>query len=702
MNTRDKEELFFGTWRNDAAGLPCFDLDLSEHTATNFPFRHLISTGRLAAMADQWGNLNLFTTEGGFRWLNSPEDCSARSSLGLMAKSEGECISLFHSELALQRSIRVGVGYVEYSGEADIGTGRFQLNQRVYSTPLREKFLYAEFQLTRLDKGPKIPLTLEIRSDVTLWDKMNPTFAGTDGHASFSQAGDVLEAVFLVGEDHWQASHFGSSLRLSHELIGNPSDEVFIRCATGYGTAPSHCPSFQDAQSLWRRRLEPFAAKGPEPWMEQECRWNAGQLLSFCSYDNSVDEYYISLGGYGWAGFSVREVSETSMILAYSDWHLATAALRFVAKTQLASGDVPKFHTMRLDRKSEEFDSDNELWFVLGCVESVSQSGKFTFLDEICPFWGGGTATIWEHLRRAFYWVRDKIGRGSHGLILIREGDWNDYLSQMGAGGKGESVMNSGIACRAFAGLARLARKRGDEKFAREAEQFVEESRAAVESAFFHGWFLRGYTDAGRPVGSRAEDRLFINAQSWPVLGACGTPAQRRAALKASLQKCHTPIGLTLMSRPYSSPAPDDISRCAIPAGDGENAGIWPQTIYWMVWALAEEGMLDEAIEEWICGTLRNHSRQFPMVPFGIFNGPDCYSSRWAGGREGWTQVQLLNRAQFAPMNPAIAWQGFAMRKINEAALKFAPDEKNFETVSSDAFSYEASVNHHLASNPQP
>jgi hypothetical protein len=57
-------------------------------------------------------------------------------------------------------------------------------------------------------------------------------------------------------------------------------------------------------------------------------------------------------------------------------------------------------------------------------------------------------------------------------------------------------------------------------------------------------------------------------------------------------------------------------------------------------------------------------------VPYGIFNGPDCFSSKWAGKREGWTQSQLLNRGQFVPTNPMIAWQGFTLRKITEALQK--------------------------------
>jgi hypothetical protein len=218
--------------------------------------------------------------------------------------------------------------------------------------------------------------------------------------------------------------------------------------------------------------------------------------------------------------------------------------------------------------------------------------------------------------------------------------------------------------------MARVAGERGETNLAAELEQYTAELRVAVASAFDGRWFARGYTDAGRAVGTSAEKRLFINAQTWAVLGGCATPAQARMALGNMVHECHSDIGLLLMSRPFSSPAPDDISWCAIPAGDGENAGIWPQTVHWAVWALAEAGMLDEARAEWECGTLHAHARRFPEVPYGVFNGPDCFSSRWAGAREGWTQEQLIDRARFAPMNPPVAWQGFSWRRLAEAVAR--------------------------------
>src|ERR1700677_3624850 len=107
------EKQHYGNWATDTAGLPCFDLVVGDRQAPDASFRHLISTGHVSAMADRWGNVNLFTTEGGFVWLNSPESTYARSSLYMTMEIEGEPISLLYSELTKREKIRVGVGYIE-------------------------------------------------------------------------------------------------------------------------------------------------------------------------------------------------------------------------------------------------------------------------------------------------------------------------------------------------------------------------------------------------------------------------------------------------------------------------------------------------------------------------------------------------------------------------------------------------------------
>ena len=674
----DLGKLRYGAWKTGPSGLPYFELNVDDDEATDAPFRHLISTGRLSAMTDRWGNVNLFTTEGGFLWLNSPMSSVARGSVYLMAEVDGELISLIYSELTEKEAIRIGTGYIEYRGVLKTDRIHLRITQQVFAAPGRQRSIFVRFSLSNL-AGEACQGRLEIRGDVApsrldtpgnhrrpcLHDPQTPR-----GWAIFPNAHEQIGDVYLATDEGWQGNAKRETLRLSREAMIEPGAEFRFQAFAGYGTPETFevsVPTLEEVQVEWAQYLAPFRVSAGEPWMARESLWNMGQLLSFTAYDSSVDEYYISLGGYGWAGFSVREVSQTSMVLASGDWEMTAASLRFVAKTQLASGDVPKIHNLRRDRVSHDFDSDNELWFVLGCCESIAISNRPDFLHEVCTFWDGGEGTIWEHMKRAFYWVRDQIGLGKRGLILIREGDWNDYLSLMGAEGRGESVMNSGMACRAFAAMAKMARQRGEVDLMTELQAYVAGLSQAIAQTFDQGWFRCGYTDAGKSVGSYAEHRVFLNAQTWAVLAKCGTTEQRQTALRNTIRHCHTEIGLMLMSRPYSSPAPDDVSWCSIPAGEGENAGIWPQAAHWFVWALTEEGMLDEAWAEWKCATLHAHSQLFPSVPYGIFNGPDCFSSRWAGKREGRTQVQLLNRALSVPMNPMIAWQSFTLRKINQA-----------------------------------
>jgi len=112
----DSEQLHYGAWGRDGSGLPFFDLLVADDDVPDAPFRHLLSTGHLSAMADRWGNVNLFTTEGGFLWLNPADSCKARGLIYLMMEVDGELISLIYSELTSKERIRIGTGSIEYCG----------------------------------------------------------------------------------------------------------------------------------------------------------------------------------------------------------------------------------------------------------------------------------------------------------------------------------------------------------------------------------------------------------------------------------------------------------------------------------------------------------------------------------------------------------------------------------------------------------
>ncbi len=675
-----------GKWTRDEAQLPCFDLDAPEAAHPYTSLRHLLASGRLSGFADRWGNLALFTTDGGCGYLDITRNAHlCRSGLYSMVRLDGQLVSLIPGQWSHRESTRYGCGYARYTGKADLeGLGSLGVEQIFAASPEGEPFLHGFYRIENLTEKP-VDLEWIVASDITLiedYRKVEPEkpLSG-DGMVCLEKVHEAVSDVYLVTDQpQWQGQAVSLvAIGLTRKVHLQPGEQAQVAVCMGYGSAQDRdrakqaCRDrrFESVVQAWARKVAPAGPVGEEDWIRDECLWTFGQLLAFTNYDSSLAEHYVSLGGYGWRGFNQRELGEVSMVLSTWQGELARSNLRFMARTQWTNGDMPKGHNFSRRREvvppAEEPDcSDPEIWFLLGAT-TVALEGDTEMLDVSIPWADGGQASMWEHMARAFVHVRDAIGRGSHGLVRFVRGDWNDYLGPMGSRGRGESMMNSGMACRAYAQLAELARRRGLGDFAREVEAELESLRASVAEGFDAGHFLRGYTDEGKIVGGSADGRVFLNAQSWPVLGGCGSDAQRRRALETALEACRTELGLCLVSKPFASPPPADISHLPIPAGEGENGGVWPQTVAWMIWALAETGMTDQARDVWKRMTLRHHYRTYPDVPFGIFNGPDCYNSHLAGERAHWTQIQLWNRQIHTPMNPAVAWQAFAMRKIKQA-----------------------------------
>ena len=668
----------FGRWSHDDSGIPCFDLAPSMSVEPDAPLLHIMSTTRMSAFVDRWGALTLSTTDGGHGYRELlPNRWRCRSLLTPAIELDDGLHSLLPGEATLRSRARYGIGYAEFEGEHDLGGGRrIGVSVRIVAPWQSGGLVFAAVQFT--NRGT-VPMTgrCSLRSDLAPWnDEEDEAHSAArivlgDGHALITGAWPGRAA--LIGERGLIAQRRFHSLWLETPgtwAVGETwSMRAWIGMVDGDPETPQACLQNFDPtaeRSAWAERLAPVAPPWASAWEADECRWSMGQLLSFAAHDGALDETYIALVGYSWSGFPVRECAETAMILAPWFPHLARSSLRWLAKLQWSTGDVPKCHDCRppvQQPASAPHDSDTELWFIIGALEAVGDGLEPAALEEILPWADGGSATLWEHLRRAWQWVVERIGVGEHGVPRIWFGDWNDYLSAMGREGRGESQMNAGMACRAAALLAKQARLRHEPALAQAFDADVQRLRAGAFSAWSNTHFARGWTDGGAEVGGR-DGRVFINAQSWPALGKVGFALHRQTALRTALAACHSPIGLLLCSRPFSCPPPAEISWCPIPAGEGENAGIWPQTVHWMVWALAEAGMREEALDVWRRMSLRHHARLHPTVPYGIFNGPDCYSSHHAPGREGRTQRALIDRASFVPMNPAVAWQAFSLRRI--------------------------------------
>ncbi len=670
----------FGSWTHDEHGLPCFDLVDDETIVPWSDLRHLLSTGRVSVFCNRWGNVELFTTDGGEGLVTIT--CTAgqcRSACySLLRLSSGALVSLIPGECLSPRTTRYGVGYASYGCTSPAGATRVRLDMHVIAAGDGSPFIRVGLCLRNTGESD-LDAEWLAASDCSLIDEHHslrqPSADGGPGEALIRQPHRAPGDIFIVGPPQWRSRALSQvAACLGRPLHLEPGASVAVELCVGYGGADVRevaRRSLAEAtgtqvRNAWAQRLAALEGVAPDGWEHDECVWTMAQTLAFFCYDASVGEHYLNLGGYGWRSFNLRETGDMAIALAPWFPQQTLACARWLASTQAPNGDLPADHDFRHSSLAQQLpdrvgSSDTELWFLLALCAAARAAP--TVLDQAVRFRDGSSADLWDHALRAWRWIVERIGVGAHGLVRSWHGDWNDYLWPMGQAGRGESMMNTGMACVAGSDMALLARNRGERERAEQIEEFVRALRGAAGREFAGTHFVRGFTDDGAAVG--AADRVFVDAQCWAVLGRCGTAEQRITSLRHTLSHCATQLGLCLVNPPFPSPPPADVSSLPIPAGEGENGGVWPQVVAWFVWALSVEGLTDQAHELWRRMTLRHHA-SYPEVPFGIWGAPDCCNSHLAGRRAHWTQVQLWDRRVHAPMVPAVAWQTFARWQMQQ------------------------------------
>lgn len=179
--------------------------------------------------------------------------------------------------------------------------------------------------------------------------------------------------------------------------------------------------------------------------------------------------------------------------------------------------------------------SDGPVWIAPAVDSYLKETGDHAFLDVVVPYFDGGEGTVWEHTLTSIRHATDDTGK--HGLVRMHYGDWNDSLNGIGIGGKGESAWTSiamifAIRCAREIVQNVLKDPALDDELAARAERLTSAIR---EHAWDGAWYLEGYNDAGEKVGSHVEKegRVFLNPQSWAILGGIAEGERLDSILKA-------------------------------------------------------------------------------------------------------------------------------------------------------------------------
>ncbi len=418
---------------------------------------------------------------------------------------------------------------------------------------------------------------------------------------------------------------------------------------------------FRQTMTHWKDNI-PVFEDPPDNYLAREVQWSYYSLEALSLIDGYYESRFIPQGGhylYTWGLHgATRDFAAFAQTMAYYDPGLAKSQLCLMMGGQ--DGDGRLFYEMIGFGKKNLWifrPSDLDLWLIWAAMEYVLATRDFKFLDEVVPFYpkeAGGNGTVYEHLRMSLDHLVNVVGTGEHGLIRLRLSDWNDEMTFLTARNKvidtaatflkGESTLNTAMACLILPQLADVAEARADMETAVLAREFTSQLIAALQAQWREpGWLNRSYSGLGYEYGDR---EFYLEPQVWALLaGNVFRSGQEETLIGNIREYLMEPSKLGMMI---------SISRegsLTTKVGEQEEGGIWFAINGPGIAAISlHDGEL--AYNELKKNTLRWHAETYPELWMGIWSGPDAFNSVYSERPgETWTLGNSSGPQEYPVMN---------------------------------------------------
>ena len=498
---------------------------------------------------------------------------------------------------------------------------------------------------------------------VESWSDEAPALAAGDWPLVPAPGAETWLA-WLGGHDHMLDFSWASGERaLSSQFrLGVPDGrDLELWLVAGFGPAPK-LEDFDLAAivdnhfAAWRNERCAASIEGIDD-LSRETTWSAAAVRQACLADDVAGHTFIDQGGcYAdpVGASNCRDTAQHALPMVYVAPELAAESLCHSLSTSDDTGNIDYAYLGAGLRHKLLWDpSDYDLWLLWLAAEYVAATGDLAILDREVGCWPSQAAidmwparfgrtkpgtimTVREHLRMHLDHLIDEIGTGSHGLVRIRNADWNDSIT-MDTGNTeamaeaGESVLNTAMARWVLPRYAAMCRRdaklgRGDQGSAADAEHLVETAARAdtfaadlvepLEKAFVATHYLRARRPDNGPVGL---DHPYLEPQPWAILSGDASAYAAKILDTVDTQlRMNSPLGARLHG--YAE------STMWGSSGEATSGGIWPAQSVMLVWAAARERPR-LAVDELKRMTLANHADTYPDLWFGIWGGPDSWNA---------------------------------------------------------------------------
>ncbi|RVQ69590.1 cellobiose phosphorylase [Croceicoccus ponticola] len=412
---------------------------------------------------------------------------------------------------------------------------------------------------------------------------------------------------------------------------------------------------------LWDRRCHALQVKTPDSAFDLMInRWLPYQTVSSRLFARAG--FYQASGAYGY-----RDQLQDVLSLMLPEPALAREQILRAAEHQFEAGDVLHWWHPPSGKGVRTRYSDDLLWLPHAVARYVGATGDAAILDVRIPFLEarelasdehdrfsafatGSQASLYEHCLRAF----DRAFRlGGRGLPLMGDGDWNDGMNRVGAGGRGESVWLAWFLAATIRDFAAMSEATGRTDFGPRWLPRRDQLIAAVERHGWDGeWYMRAFDDQSRPWGSRTNDECRIDAlvQSWAVIAGGNKTRAKQAIASAFDRLVKDGDSLArLLDPPFNRTARDPGYIKAYPPGIRENGGQYSHAAAWLgiACAMLGDGAKAKEVFDRINPIRHSDSREkaatYAIEPYAVagdISGGDEHLGRggwsWYTGAAGW------------------------------------------------------------------
>ncbi len=400
-------------------------------------------------------------------------------------------------------------------------------------------------------------------------------------------------------------------------------------------------------RQAWAGVLAPLAAV-PDPAMRAELLWDGHALLAMATYAAYYRQTFIPQGmTYDYVldlNSGPRDHLQHAMAAACFAPELAKSSLLYTLCTMTEQGAIKFTVSGNGETAGSTWSpSDHQLFLFYALGEYLRITRDWTILEDETPYLpheANLAGTVIQKLERAFAYLRDHVATGSHGLVRLGTGDWNDQiylgLPEGGYRETAESQMNSAMVMAVMPPLIErlnaYARTRPREQAAviQGLSQDMKVYSDEITRAMMRD--MEGRTYARRawlaPAVALGDDEMYLEPQSF-LLQAPAFPIERKRTLLREIER-RLVAGEALGPRQRERPIGGD--RMA--PGTSENGGFW--------YSLAGQAIAGAATFDRKAAlalldrvTFRNFARHHPHYWVGQWTAPDTLNADASGDIAG-------------------------------------------------------------------